>query len=73
MQSGPHPEELLARYPYAHSVDAEVITATVAAIAGFFLGEGLKPAPPGLPTLRAFQLAQGEEARRWLSHRTGWK
>jgi aminoglycoside phosphotransferase (APT) family kinase protein len=72
MQGGPHPEELLARYPYAQSGDADAIT-TVAAIAGFFTGEGLKPAPPGLPTLRAFQLAQGEAARRWLSQRTGWK
>lgn len=39
------------------------VTAAVAAVAGFFTGEGLRPAPPGLPTLRAFQAAQGNAAR----------
>jgi aminoglycoside phosphotransferase (APT) family kinase protein len=73
MQGGPPPEELLARYPHGRRADPEAVTAVVAAVAGFFTAEGLKPAPPGLPTLRAFQLAQGEVAQRWLSHRTGWK
>lgn len=39
----------------------------------FIVREGLQPAPPGLPTLRAFQAAQGEAARSWLVRRTGWK
>jgi aminoglycoside phosphotransferase (APT) family kinase protein len=73
MQGGPRPEELLSRYPPAGYADDDAITAVVAAIAGFFVGEGLRPAPPGLPTLRAFQLAQGEAARDWLVRRTGWK
>lgn len=73
MQGGPSPEELLARHPHGRRADPEAVTAVVAAIAGFFIGEGLKSAPPGLPTLRAFQLAQGEEALRWVSLRTDWK
>jgi len=73
MQGGPPPEELLSRYPPARYADPDAITAVVAAIAGFFVGEGLRPAPPGLPTLRAFQAAQGEVAREWLARRTGWK
>jgi aminoglycoside phosphotransferase (APT) family kinase protein len=73
MQGGPPPEELLARHPHGRRADPEAITAVVAAVAGFFTTEGLQPAPPGLPTLRAFQLAQGEVARSWLSHRTGWR
>jgi aminoglycoside phosphotransferase (APT) family kinase protein len=72
MQGGPPPEELLSRYPPARSADPDAITAVVCAIAGFFVGEGLQPAPPGLPTLRPFQAAQGEVARRWLALRTGW-
>ena len=73
MQGGPPPEELLSRYPPAGCADPDAVTAVVAAIAGFFVGEGLQPGPPGLPTLRAFQAAQGEVARRWLARRTGWK
>ncbi len=72
MQGGPPPEELLLRYPPARHADPDAITAVVCAIAGFFVGEGLQPAPPGLPTLRAFQVAQGEVAREWLARRTGW-
>ena len=72
MQGGPPPEVLLARHSHGRRADPEAVTAVVAAVAGFFTAEGLTPAPPGLPTLRAFQLAQGEVARGWLSHRTGW-
>jgi aminoglycoside phosphotransferase (APT) family kinase protein len=72
MQGGPPPEELLSRYPPARHADPDAITAVVCAIAGFFVGEGLQPPPPGLPTLRAFQIAQGEVAREWLARRTGW-
>jgi aminoglycoside phosphotransferase (APT) family kinase protein len=72
MQGGPKPEELMERLPQARSADPDALTAVVAAVAGFFTGESLKPAPPGLPTLRAFQAAQGEEARAWLARRTGW-
>ncbi len=73
MQGGPLPEEFLSQYPPARRADADDVTAVVAAIAGFFVREGLQPAPPGLPTLRAFQAAQGEAARAWLARRTGWK
>src|SRR5215212_5000402 len=33
--------------------------------------EQLRPAPPGLSTLRAFQAAQGKTARAWKARRTG--
>ena len=73
MQGGPTPEELLARHPTARHAEVEAITAVVAAVAGFFTWEGLQPAPAGLPTLRAFQAAQGGVARDWLARRTGWR
>jgi hypothetical protein len=40
-------------------------------VAGFFTRQALLPPPPGLPTLRAFQRAQGEVARAWLARRAG--
>jgi len=49
-----------------------VVTVLVAALAGFLVQRSLLPPPPGLPTLRAFQGAQGEVALRWLRRRTGW-
>ena len=71
MQDGPQPEELMERLPQALRADPDALTAVVAAVAGFFTGESLRPAPPGLPTLRPFQAAQGEVARNWLARRTG--
>jgi aminoglycoside phosphotransferase (APT) family kinase protein len=73
MQGGPHPDELLASCAIGRSATADEVTAVVAAIAGFFTREALRPAPPGLPTLRAFQSAQGAVARGWLAGRTGWR
>ena len=36
-------------------------------LAGYFLDGARQPAPVGLPTLRAFQRAQGEAVLDWLS------
>lgn len=71
MQGGPKPEELLARHPAFHEARPEVITAVVAAIAGYFTYQSLLPPQVGLPTVRAFQAAQGEVAREWVAHRAG--
>lgn len=71
MQGGPSPEALLARHPAARTADPAAVTATIAAIAGFFTYQALLEPPPGLPTLRAFQAAQGRAARAWLAERTG--
>jgi aminoglycoside phosphotransferase (APT) family kinase protein len=73
MQDGPPPEELLAHYLHGRQADPDALTAVIAAVAGFFTGEGWQPAPPGLPTLRPFQASQGEVARDWLARRTGWR
>ncbi len=72
MQGGPPPEQIIARHPACRTADPAAITSAVAAIAGFFTYGALQPAPPGLPTLRAFQAAQGVVAREWLAQRTGW-
>lgn len=72
MQGGPPPEEILARHPSHQHADPADITAAIVAIAGFFTYGAIQPPPPGLPTLRAFQAAQGAVAREWVAQRTGW-
>jgi aminoglycoside phosphotransferase (APT) family kinase protein len=72
MQGGPNPEELLRRHPAGRAADPAAVTAAIVAVAGFFTWGALQPPPPGLPTLRAFQAAQGTVARDWIMRRTGW-
>lgn len=71
MEGGPRPEDLLEGHPLLRGVDRSAVDAVVAAIAGFFTWQGLQSPPPGLPTVRAFQAAQGAVARRWLARRLG--
>lgn len=71
MQGGPPPDALLMGHPAARAADPAALTAAVAAVAGFFTQRALQPPPPGLPTVRAFQAAQGAVARAWLAQRTG--
>jgi aminoglycoside phosphotransferase (APT) family kinase protein len=72
MQGGPAPEEIVERYPESRKVDPRLVTAAVAAIAGYFVYQSLQSPPAGLPTLRAFQAAQGDVAVEWLKERTRW-
>jgi hypothetical protein len=72
MQGGPAPEELLGMASLG-AVKEGAINAVLASITGFFLGHSQRPPPPGIPTVRAFQAAQGEVALAWLRQRTGWR
>jgi hypothetical protein len=69
MQGGPLPEHVLATHPVARGADADDVTAVVAALAGTWIYLARQPDPPGLPTLRAFQRAQGVVALDWLAER----
>jgi aminoglycoside phosphotransferase (APT) family kinase protein len=69
MQGGPDPEEVLGAHPVARDADPDGVTAFVAALAGMFACLSRQPDPPGLPTVRAFQRAQGEVALGWLRAR----
>ena len=71
MQGGPKPEELLRMVPL-DEVDDVAIDAVIASLTGYFLGHSRRPPPQGIPTVRAFQAAQGEIALAWLRERTGW-
>jgi thiamine kinase-like enzyme len=71
MQGGPKPDELLRMVPLGE-VDDAAINAVIASSAGYFLGHSLRPPPQGIPTVRAFQAAQGDIALAWLRERTAW-
>jgi Phosphotransferase enzyme family len=71
MQGGPEPEALFAM-ANLQPVNDEAINAVLCSLTGFFFRLGFQPPPPGLPTIRAFQLAQGAIALRWLRERTRW-
>ncbi|MFD8133448.1 aminoglycoside phosphotransferase family protein [Streptomyces mirabilis] len=68
-QGGPDPEEVFTTHPLGRDADPEGVTATLAALAGFFVQQSRQAPPPGLPTLRAFQHAQGAAALGWLRKR----
>ena len=69
---GHDPEPYLEDHPLLADVDPWHVTAFVAGMAGFFGSAGRRPAPPGLPTVRAFQLAQHATTLAWVRRRTGW-
>ena len=72
LEGGPAPEGLLGLSAHGSAADPGVVAVLVAAFAGFLVAHSLRPAPPGLPTLRAFQGAQGAVAVEWLERLTGW-
>lgn len=67
MQGGPAPADLLAQTRQGNEADPAALAALVCAMAGYLTERALRPPPPGLPTVREFQDAQGEIARRWLA------
>jgi hypothetical protein len=52
--------------PLTAGVDPELTTGVVAGITGYFHYQSRLPAPPGLPTVRAFQRFQGDALLPWL-------
>ena len=71
MQGGPKPDVLL-RMARLDGVADDDINAVIASFTGYFLARSRRPPPPGIPTVRAFQAAQGDVGIEWLRERTGW-
>jgi aminoglycoside phosphotransferase (APT) family kinase protein len=71
MQGGPHPWEVFDAHPVGRAAPRDRVLPVLAAVAGFFAQSSTLPAPPGLPTLRDFQRAQGVEALAWLKRSLG--
>ncbi|HAY42698.1 MAG TPA: aminoglycoside phosphotransferase [Micrococcaceae bacterium] len=60
---------VLGAHPVFAGLPAESIDGFLAGMAGYFIDSARQPAPPGLPTLRNFQQAQGDAAIDWLRER----
>jgi hypothetical protein len=71
LEGGPAPEDLLALSESGSALDRDALAILVAAFGGFLVGHSLRPSPPGLPTLRTFQAAQGSVALSWLRRLIG--
>jgi aminoglycoside phosphotransferase (APT) family kinase protein len=69
MQGGPEPWTIFDRHPVSAGAPREDVDAVLAAVSGYFVWKGTLPPPPGLPTLREFQRAQGVAALAWLRQR----
>lgn len=69
MQGGPPPWHIFDSHPLAVHADPDAVTSVVAALAGYFTNHGLRPDPPGLPTVRRFQRAQGAKTLQWIRQR----
>jgi hypothetical protein len=69
LDGGPPPWDVFSAAPIARDADPAAVDAFVAALAGYFTRMSLLPPPLGLPTVRAFQAAQGGIARAWTARR----
>ncbi len=70
-EGGPDPEQVTAWYSAVLPVDDDVLTASVAGLAGFFADRGSRPEVPELPRLRAFQRRQFRSTLEWSVRRLG--
>lgn len=56
-------------HPVFEAMTSDHADAVLAALAGAFYDKARRPAPPDMPTLRAFQKAEADAAVTWLSRR----
>ena len=71
LDGGPFPDAVIDVLDPFAAVAEDAVNRVLAAITGFFVYRGTLPDPPGLPTVRAFQRAQGAVATHWLLRRLG--
>lgn len=69
MHGGHDAEQIVTSHPLTRSVEPGAITAVLSALTSYFVIGSFRPAPEGLPTVRAFQRAQGVAAAEWLARR----
>jgi aminoglycoside phosphotransferase (APT) family kinase protein len=66
---GINPEPILRNHAETADLEPATIDAVLTAHAGFLLGSGLLPAPPGLEPITKAKLHLGHGAVSWLQHR----
>jgi len=69
---GGDPGRALASSAVGRDADPGAVTAFLAAVAGTWAEQVATAAPPGMPTLRAFQRAELDVSLHWLRSRTRW-
>ena len=69
LDGAPDPEAIWLAHPLGAAAEPARADAVLAAFTGYFLRQSTRPPPPGLPTVRAFQRAQGDIALAWLGRR----
>jgi aminoglycoside phosphotransferase (APT) family kinase protein len=62
-------EQAVAPVLAATGVSTETITSYAVAFAGYWARMSRRPAPPGVPHLRAYQARAAHAALRWVAHR----
>jgi hypothetical protein len=72
VQGGPDSDEFLRSHPITREVDPAHLAGVVACMVGVWLERARRPAPPGLPTIRAWQAHCGAVALDWLDHGALW-
>jgi hypothetical protein len=70
-EGGPDPEVLTRWYSDVLPLDADVLTASVVGISGYFADRGSLPPLPGLPRLRTVQRRQLKVSLPWAARRVG--
>lgn len=69
MQSTVDPEAALVWSDTGRAAPADQVDTLLALVAAYFVHHGVRPPPPGLPTVRAFQQGQARTALAWLRRR----
>jgi hypothetical protein len=69
LDGGPEPEAAVRSSTIGNTAEPSAVDVFLTSIAGYFTRMSLLPPPPGLPTVRQFQAAQGDVARSWLRQR----
>lgn len=73
VQGGPDPDAYLSSVVLTSEVDPQDLRAMLACMVGIWAERSRRPAPPGLPTIRAWQAHCASESLRWLDGSALWK
>ncbi|HEU4912828.1 MAG TPA: aminoglycoside phosphotransferase family protein, partial [Actinomycetes bacterium] len=72
VQGGPDPDDFLRSAGATRDVPGVHLQSVVACMVGVWSDRARRPAPPGLPTIRAWQGHCARGALRWLDEGTVW-
>jgi aminoglycoside phosphotransferase len=65
-------DAIIATHPLFADASDDNINAVLSGLTSYFLDAAQQPAPDNMPTIRAFQHAEGMAGLSWLGQRLGW-